>query len=116
MEDVGPLAPGAPTGAVGGAGGELVGEEVGEDSGADEDGEGVVVNGGEAVGEAVGAVAGEALGAVDGEALGAGVGEEDEDGGDLVGAEEGAWPRAQLAMRAKRTKQAKDFAIVKFEI
>ncbi|XVE60537.1 hypothetical protein DITRI_Ditri05aG0136800 [Diplodiscus trichospermus] len=92
VEDVGGTA-----GAVGGAGGEVVGEEVGEDSGV-ENGEGVVVDGGEAVGALVG------------EVLGDGVGEED--GGDLVGGELGAWPRAQLAMRAKRTKQAKDLAIV----
>ncbi|KAE8704433.1 hypothetical protein F3Y22_tig00110457pilonHSYRG00204 [Hibiscus syriacus] len=89
---------GEPAGDIGGAGG----EEAGEDSGAEE---GVVaVDGGEAVGVAVGDVVGETLGA--------GVGEEDR--GDLVGAELGACPRAQLTMRAKRTKQAKVFAIVEF--
>ncbi|KAK8597131.1 hypothetical protein V6N12_065607 [Hibiscus sabdariffa] len=41
---------------------------------------------------------------------GAGVGEED--GGDLVGAEVGAWPRAQPTMRAERSKQATALAIV----
>lgn len=104
MEFVGDLVPAGEPAVepVGGAGGEVLGVEVGEDAGA-EDG-GVDVDGGDAVGVAVGDTVGETLGA--------GVGLEDVV--DLVGAELGAWPSAQLTMRAKRTKQAKVLAIVEF--